>query len=325
MTIYKLIGSVIGTGILSTAGALAHAHAYKIRRRTAIISANYKKLAEPAQLRIVHISDTHLLARQNKRRAFIRSLVQLHPDFVVLTGDLIAEDRAIPALLADLGPLLTVPGAFVFGSNDYSGPELKNPLRYLAGHTGKSATESKDVVGQPLATDKLRSGLTSGGWIDLNNARQRVVVGDWTLDLVGIDDPHIDRHAMPAASHNDDVTGPHMRIALAHAPYTWVLDMMHDDGADITFAGHTHGGQVNLPGSRALVTNCDLPTSYSNGLFRWPAHPQDGNPTVIKRDGSVDSRGTMLVNISAGIGTSPYTPIRTFCAPEAIMIDVVQV
>lgn len=269
---------------------------------------------------------------QRKRRSFIRSLADLGPDFVVATGDLIADDSAIDPLLDDLGPLLSVPGAFVFGSNDYSGPTLKNPLRYLLGPSSKTANADEDDSpdgaphsGKPLATEVLRDGLTSGGWVDLNNARTRISVNAWTLDLVGIDDPHIQRHAMPAPDNNETVAGPHMRIALAHAPYTWVLDMMAADHADLTFAGHTHGGQVNLPGSRALVTNCDLPTAFANGLFRWPPHNDNTDRArVLKKNGTLDAAEHMLVNISAGIGTSPYTPIRTFCAPEAIMLDVVQ-
>ncbi|WP_157672880.1 metallophosphoesterase [Arcanobacterium phocae] len=324
----RILGALTAAGALSLCGALIHAQSYQVRRRTVLLPRikSQKNATTASTLRIVHISDTHLLAHQRRRRAFLESLAELSPDFIVLTGDLIAADSAIPALLADLEPLLSIPGAFVFGSNDYFGPELKNPLRYLRGHTGTDV-EKKASAGHRLATEELRSGLTSGGWIDLNNARHQLNVNDWTLDLVGIDDPHIGLHQMPQPLNVASAsTGPALRLALAHAPYTWVLDMMDDDDATLAFAGHTHGGQVNLPGSHALVTNCDLPRRYANGLFEWPPpknHLEE--PHVVKRNGTVVAHDNMLVNISAGIGTSPFTPIRTFCAPEAIVLDIVAV
>lgn len=224
---------------------------------------------------------------------------------MVLTGDLIAEPAAVAAILTDFGPLLNVPGAFVFGSNDYHGPRLKNPFVYIGGHTGKTAdttaesgatsvlaapadaanhvpdphpANSQHLPGQPLPTDELRAGLASGGWIDLNNARAQVTVNGWELDLVGIDDPHIGLDRMPEARQMPEIRGQdgsagqaeptvqdrspgtntrstttapstaHLKLALAHAPYTWVLDMMQEDGANICFSGHTHGGQVRPSG-----------------------------------------------------------------------------
>ncbi|SPT76052.1 phosphodiesterase YaeI [Arcanobacterium haemolyticum] len=418
-----IAGSLLAAGAGTLLGSITHAHAYRVRRRTVVVPSSGATSGESATgpLRILHISDTHLLTRQHKRRAFIRSLAGLEPDFVVLTGDLIAEPAAVAAILTDFGPLLNVPGAFVFGSNDYHGPRLKNPFVYIGGNTGKTAdttaesgdtsvlaapadaanhvpdphpANSQHLPGQPLPTDELRAGLTSGGWIDLNNARAQVAVNGWELDLVGIDDPHIGLDRMPEARQMPEIRGQdgsagqaeptgqdrspgtahstatapstahstatalstaHLKLALAHAPYTWVLDMMQADGANICFSGHTHGGQVNLPGSHALVTNCDLDCAYAKGLFEWsgtgsdsvsdqeapttpnapttPAAPGDSSAQsrdrkpssarVIKKDGSIVLGNRMLAQISAGIGTSPFTPVRTFCAPEAIILDVV--
>jgi predicted MPP superfamily phosphohydrolase len=72
------------------------------------------------------------------------------------------------------------------------------------------------------------------------------------------------------------------------------------------FAGHTHGGQVCLPGGRALTTNCDLPTSQASGLSQW-GHA---------------GRSSYL-NVSAGLGTSIYAPVRLFCPPEAVLVSLV--
>lgn len=80
-------------GSATLLGSLCHAQAYTVRRRTVVV--NQPKLAEATQLRILHISDPHLRAQQSRRRAFLKSLADLQPDFVVLTGDLISEDAAI--------------------------------------------------------------------------------------------------------------------------------------------------------------------------------------------------------------------------------------
>jgi predicted MPP superfamily phosphohydrolase len=76
---------------------------------------------------------------------------------------------------------------------------------------------------------------------------------------------------------------------------------MASDHADLILAGHTHGGQICLPGIGALVTNCDLPRGAAKGLSQW--------------DGAA-------LHVSAGLGTSPFTPIRLACRPEASLLQV---
>ena len=71
-------------------------------------------------------------------------------------------------------------------------------------------------------------------------------------------------------------------------------------------AGHTHGGQVAVPFVGALVTNCDLPLRYAKGLHRW------------RHD-----RAETWLHVSAGLGTSPYAPIRFACPPEATLMTLV--
>jgi predicted MPP superfamily phosphohydrolase len=80
---------------------------------------------------------------------------------------------------------------------------------------------------------------------------------------------------------------------------------MGQDGINLIFAGHTHGGQVRLPwfgGSRSLTTNCDLPNWRSRGLTKEGEQP--------------------WLNVSAGMGHNPFTPFRLLCPPEASIIKV---
>jgi predicted MPP superfamily phosphohydrolase len=71
------------------------------------------------------------------------------------------------------------------------------------------------------------------------------------------------------------------------------------------FAGHTHGGQVCLPGVGALTTNSDLPLALARGLSVW----------------NHQGRSSFL-NVSAGIGTSIYAPVRFACPPEAVLVTL---
>ena len=82
-------------------------------------------------LRVLQVSDIHMVSGQRKKQRWLRSLAGLRPDFVINTGDNLSDPEGVPEVLDALGPLMEFPGAYVFGSNDYYGPKLRNPARYL--------------------------------------------------------------------------------------------------------------------------------------------------------------------------------------------------
>lgn len=282
-------------------------------------------------LRVLHLSDLHLVPRQGVKRAWVRRLAELRPDLVLDTGDNLAAHDAVPALVDTLDGLLDVPGAFVLGSNDYYAPDLKNPLRYLDddGHdrpvrTGSAApgqhgpgpadpTDPTDP--ERLPTEELLEALTGRGWVDLTNARTRLEVAGLRLELVGVDDPHLeyDDYAAVAGPAADDAD---LTIGVTHAPYRRVLDAMSRDGARLLIAGHTHGGQLQVPGHGALVTNCDLNTARASGLSRWWPGAGSEPPAPAPGDAA-------WLHVSAGLGGNPYTPFRFSCRPEATLITLV--
>jgi predicted MPP superfamily phosphohydrolase len=146
-----------------------------------------------------------------------------------------------------------------------------------------------------------------GGWVDLTNRNQSVVLGGMRFDFSGVDDPHLNREryaGWPRGTKAQDENA-HLRVAVIHAPYQRVLDHFTEDGADLLLAGHTHGGQLCIPGYGALVSNCDLPTWRAKGLNNWQSN------------GS-----TTPVNVSGGIGTSRFAPIRIACRPEAVLLTL---
>ncbi|MBQ0903459.1 metallophosphoesterase [Micromonospora sp. U21] len=250
--------------------------------------------AEP--LRVLHLSDLHMMPDQARKQHWVASLAALDPDLVVVTGDNMAHPGAVPGVLRALQPLLDYPGAFVFGSNDYTGPVWKNPFTYFL--PDREYTEGVD-----LPYEELRQVFTGAGWMDLNNARTMLKAGGRQIDLVGVDDPHIERDDYGAVDGAVSSSAD-LSIALAHSPEPRVLDQMAADGFGLLLAGHTHGGQVRVPGVGALVTNCGLPRSMARGLHRWPGS---------------DS----WLHVSAGLGTHPTAPVRFACPPEATILTLI--
>ena len=87
---------------------------------------------------MLHLSDLHMLDRQQAKQEWIRDLGRLLPDLVVLTGDVLSAGDAGPSVLRALAPLLDRPGIFVPGNNDYYEPTFKNPVRYITGSRNDS-------------------------------------------------------------------------------------------------------------------------------------------------------------------------------------------
>ena len=112
---------------------------------------------------MLHVSDIHLTPGRHRLMAFVRSLASLAPDLVVNTGDSIASAEAVGPLLDSLGPLLDVPGVFVYGSNDLFSPHARNPARYLwRTSAGEHDRTSPTCRGRSLAVSWPRpAGSTS--------------------------------------------------------------------------------------------------------------------------------------------------------------------
>lgn len=246
-----------------------------------------------APFTILHLSDMHMLPSHSSKQEWVRSLDLLDPDLVVVTGDNLAHVDAVPSVVDALGGLLRRPGLFVFGSNDYYGPIPKSPTRYLTGRALRRG-------GPPLPWRDLRDAMTGAGWLDLTNSRTSVDLAGRRLEVSGVDDPHLHR------DRYDDVAGPvgaaDIHLGLSHSPEPRVLDRFTADGFELILCGHTHGGQLRVPGYGALVTNCGLDRARCRGLCEY-------------------TPGAWL-NVSAGLGTSPYTPVRFACPPEASLLTL---
>jgi len=307
----------------------------------------------------LHLSDTHFYRGREDLVGWLQWLASRAGqdyDFVAVTGDMLSSfygDRYLAQ--AALRPFAQtgMPGAFVFGSHDFYENRPGNPLRYLRRAPSRGAHKA---VLDPSFGRYLRAFLADSGWADLNNARTSMQVNGVLLELSGVCDPHIrrDRYVgfgpdfgpVPAGpgTATQSVVAPQsvpkpdgvIRLGLSHAPYSRVLNRFAADGADLVLCGHTHGGQVCLPGGRALVSNCDLPPSLVSGVFLWPpvgagadvARVEDVAGVGVEGScGGVSGRGPwgvsrMFVAVSPGLGTSYFTPLRVFCPPQAYILGL---
>ena len=300
-TLAQTLSGVLAAGAVAGAATAAYAHFielnnFQVRRETLPILP-----AGSPDFKILHISDMHMIPGQAQKTAFMHSLAELEPDLVINTGDNLSHLDGLPALLEALDPLLDFPGVYVPGSNCYFAPVPKNPARYLwKKNTGDEANDQTRAV---LPTQVMHDAFDARGWVGLINRYETLTLGGLRLEFSGVDDPHLeyDRHPGFSPTAFSAEPGPSVRLGVCHAPYLRTLDRFADDGAQAIFAGHTHGGQVCLPGGRALVSNCDLPPARAKGL---------------------SYQGDVPVQVTAGLGTSRYAQVRLFCPPEAVLVTL---
>lgn len=280
-------------------------------------------------VKILHVSDLHMFAGQEFIIDFLQRVAGSEDiDFVISTGDNFGSPHALDLAVAAHEPFFHLPGAFVFGSNDYFSPRPKNWLQYV-----KGSTQRKPVERVPdLPFEDLASVLSGAGWVNANNASAalRLWKSDGVADvlgespnariaLTGVDDPHIQRD-VPAELPSTWGQSGVLSLGITHAPYQRVLDGWTMAGADLIVAGHTHGGQIGLPGVTSLVTNCDIPTAFGRGLHSWVV--RDPSRYVDEAAGGLFSS---WVHVSAGLGTSPFAPLRIATRPEVSLITVASV
>ncbi|HEY7477646.1 MAG TPA: metallophosphoesterase [Actinomycetota bacterium] len=244
----------------------------------------------PRDLTVLHLSDLHFLRGDAKKVRFLASLPAA--DVTVVTGDFLAEPEAVEAAVAGVRPVRgRLASWFVLGSNDHFQPR---PLNYLAYFRRRRKHRRATRGRAPELVDQL----CADGWTDLTNVRYETRLDGLPIELLGLDDAHIRWHDL--------------RVAPRRAPERFGMAVMHSPdsapetaalGYDLLVAGHTHGGQVRVPGAGALVTNCSMPRRLVSGLI---------------------SMGSATLHTSPGLGTSKYAPFRFWCRPEATLLELTQ-
>src|SRR4051812_27511832 len=180
------LARLLGLGVVAGVAGVGYAAGIEVRAFT-VRRVDVPVLAPGSRpIRVLHVSDLHLTPHQAHKLAWIESLARLEPDLVVNTGDNIAHADSIQPHMDAFGPLRDLPGVFVFGSNDYFSPTLRNPVRYLLPDDGP-----RNVHTPQLPWKDLRAELVDAGWLDLTNGSGRLTVCGSDLAFVGVDDPHL--------------------------------------------------------------------------------------------------------------------------------------
>ena len=239
------------------------------------------------------------------------------PDLVVNTGDNLAAPRRRAAAAAGDGAAARAsPGRSSWAPTTTSRRCRRTRPATSPARTPRHRSAAADL---PVA---LVEGLRDAAAGPTSTTPATVADdGRHDVELVGVDDPHIgyDRYA------DGRRAGRRRRradVGLVHAPYQRVLDAMV--------------GRRRRPGPRrphprrparacplwgALVTNCDLDTRRAKGVSRW--WPGAGRRSRRRCAVVAAPADAAWLHVSAGLGTSPYAPVRFACRPEATLLTLV--
>lgn len=254
-------------------GALARPQPHVVRRYSLTLP-GWPKFDRP--LRIALLSDFHIGSHTGdvpRYTALALEVAALLPDLVLFGGDymnmqILGGGRVPPRVIARLlARIMGRHGRFaILGNHDY-------------------------IYGE----QEVAAALHANGIAVLDHARGTFSFGKHQIDVIGVPDAHVVRPQ--AQSLLAGLAPDRPAIVLAHDP-VWFKDV--PPGPYLTLAGHTHGGQIKLPGLGVLKNSSRAPLRWSHGL--------------------VVEEGRHLI-VTAGLGTS-FMPLRIGVPPEFVLIEV---
>ena len=219
---------------------------------------------------ILHMSDLHADGPVDLEASVARVLADVETDLCVLTGDYryrltgIREEAARP---------------------------MARILEHVSARDGVVGILGNHDLGSMIGP------LRDAGMDILLNEHLILRRGGDEIVLIGLDDVHAYQPAEEAAAAL--ATMPEgFRILLQHSPE--LLDEAEAAGVSLYLTGHTHGGQICLPGGRPIMTNAKTPRKYAYGLWR---------------------HGRMTGYTTSGVGVS-VMPVRFFSKGEAAVITL---
>jgi predicted MPP superfamily phosphohydrolase len=227
-------------------------------------------------LRVAVLSDFHASwphVTTARLRRVVERTIAASPDLILLPGDFVSSrtlgvvDLPIELTAQTLSPLAAAaPTYAVLGNHDH--------------HVG----------GQRVVGALARAGITS-----LHNGAEQLRLGDRDLWLAGVDCMRSGRADLQKALAN--VPKSATTVLMSHIP-----DIIRNvpDHVMLTVSGHTHGGQIRLPGLGPLITHSSLPRHMARGLHRI---------------------GSRHLFVSSGIGATGL-PIRLGSIPEIALLTL---
>lgn len=257
----------------------------------------HRRLPPDYRLRILHVSDLHVNGRSPfcdwRLRRYAQRIKQLDYDIVVHTGDMLDNEAGIDAAVSFVQEIAGDRPAFtVLGNHDYhcySWFENIFNVHTLRRHGFPIEIPIADYL------DEFRERARQAGIIPLDNEGRLVRTADRMVWIAGVDDLMLGRPDINRALNGASLGTP--VVLLSHNPdiYPWA-DLA---GVDLVLSGHTHGGQINLPGIGPLLTRCHIGRDMATGLSRG----QHG-----------------ALHVSRGLGET--LPVRLNCPHHATIIEL---
>jgi predicted MPP superfamily phosphohydrolase len=185
-------------------------------------------------LQLLHLSDLHVgdeqegFGAQVARKA-VALCADLEPDLVCVTGDIAQTSRAVVIAREILRPLAVRPLLVVMGNHD---------------HDKMLETQGKTRQAGSLSVQEWHECMGAIGALVLHNTHTALSLRGRTLAVAGVGDPSCGFDDLPRALQH--APQGDLNLLLVHSP-----DMVDDprtDWADLMLCGHTHGGQLRLPG-----------------------------------------------------------------------------
>jgi hypothetical protein len=253
---------------------------------------------EGAPAGIVFIADPHLRESNfNQTREIVRQINELHPSLVLIGGDFVYDDEDNLSL-HEVWSEIDAPVYAVLGNHDYKSgivasscweKTIKEPKPLLqSGDYG--ALMVHDGSADYAYADTVANVLSKNGVRVLRNEYEEIRIGDRSVIIVGVDDGWAGMANPPHVP--DELKNNSFIIYLVHEPsYRGNWD------ANLTLAGHTHGGQVIPAGSERVI---------SGGL--------------VTLSGKINE-GDTITYITRGIGTSNLDVSLRFSPPEIVLIN----
>lgn len=289
---------------------------------------NPDKTSDSAKpLKILHLSDLHLRAdyKGSRLTSFLKILSLDYYDFIFITGDMVEMDDLQPRLMDVIKNFRAKYGIYaVFGAHDYYN---KKPSEFL-----RNMFKKKEAYSRKNDYISLKKKLENAGikvLLNENITLNEEIAGFPEIKIIGVDDPIINKMDIkksleglndspeiirqdgflksesykktfsisPNESHGIK-NSKSLNMALIHTPDSYALANLALNGTDIIFAGHTHGGQVRVPGKGAIISGCSIKTKFASGLFYFD---------------------DFVLQVSRGLGEGRFSKFRVYCQPEAII------
>ncbi|HEY9679267.1 MAG TPA: metallophosphoesterase [Drouetiella sp.] len=238
--------------------------------------------------RILHLSDTHLAEPESHKLRFLEEVTDGDFDLIVLTGDVFENYTGLKYAGALLSRQPKLGAYAVLGNHDYYNYKYWNKIVGRINRKWRHPMEYRDV--QPM----IKALRNSGYDVLLNESRTH----SEGVHIVGVDYPGIESAEMNRLVA--EAPDGFLKLALFHMPRK--LYQFVDAGVDLAVGGHTHGGQIRVPGVGALITDSELSRAEVSGLVY---------------------RGKTTFHISRGLSADPRSNFRLFCPPAATILEVV--